>query len=130
MNEKAKYALSGIAAGIVNGLFGAGGGMIAVSLLRKSGLGVKESHVNAVAVILPITVISAVLYLLQGHIVLSDAIKFVPTGIIGSVIGTVALKKISALWLKRRSAAVWSFSEEKKTAPFCAIKSPLYFRFR
>lgn len=87
--------------GIVNGCFGAGGGMIAVPLLKKSGLNVKESHANAVAVILPITIISGAVYLMKDYVNLSDAIKFVPTGIIGSIIGTLVLKKISPFWLKK-----------------------------
>ena len=56
-----KPAAFGVAVGLVNGVFGAGGGMLAVPLLKKSGLDQKQSHANAVAVILPITVISAIL---------------------------------------------------------------------
>ncbi len=90
-----KRALSGVAVGAVNGALGAGGGMLAVPLLSKYGLDKKSCHANAVAVILPITVISAVLYLVKGYVNLSEAAVFVPTGLIGSLIGTVLLKKIS-----------------------------------
>ena len=58
---------AGLAIGIINGLLGAGGGMIAVPLLQKLGLDRKQAHANAVAVILPITVLSAVLYLVNGY---------------------------------------------------------------
>ncbi len=91
----------GVAVGLVNGVFGAGGGMLAVPLLKKSGLDQKSAHANAVAVILPITVISAVLYLAKGTVNIKDSILFLPTGLIGSVIATVALKNISSVWLKR-----------------------------
>lgn len=92
---------AGLAVGIINGLLGAGGGMIAVPLLRKLGLERKASHANAVAVILPITVLSAAVYLLKGYVSLSDAYVYLPGGIIGAFLGTVILRKISPLWLKR-----------------------------
>lgn len=94
-------AAAGLAVGIVNGLLGAGGGMIAVPLLKKLGLSQKQAHANAVAVILPITLLSAVLYLIKGYVRLSDCIIFIPGGLLGSLIGTYCLKKISPVWLKR-----------------------------
>ncbi len=99
--EKLYKALGGIAIGIANGLFGAGGGIIAVPVLEKCGLSKKESHANAVAVILPISILSGIIYLLKGTVALTDAYAFIPTGILGAVLGTVILKKISTLWLKR-----------------------------
>lgn len=94
-----KSVFSGALIGIVNGTFGAGGGMIAVPLLGRFGLEKKDCHANAVAVILPITLISAVLYLFRGYVNLSQAIVFVPTGLIGSALGTVLLRRISNKWL-------------------------------
>ena len=94
-------AASGLLIGGINGLLGAGGGMIAVPMLKKAGLEQKEAHANAVAVILPISVLSAVLYIIKGYVGIPDALPYVPTGIIGSVLGTVILKKISPVWLKR-----------------------------
>lgn len=96
-----KNSLYGIAVGIVNGMFGAGGGMLAVPLLKKAGLSQKEAHANAIAVIVPITVISAAVYLLRGNVKVNDALIFLPTGIIGALLGTYCLKKLSPLWLKR-----------------------------
>ena len=91
---------AGILTGFVNGLFGAGGGMIAVPLLKKSGLNQKEAHENAIAVILPITVLSAVLYLLRGYVTLKSAFPYMPFGIIGALIGTYIMKKINPVLLK------------------------------
>lgn len=94
-------AASGLLIGGINGLLGAGGGMIAVPMLKKAGLEQKEAHANAVAVILPISVLSAVLYIIKGYVGIPDALPYVPTGIVGSVLGTMILKKISPVWLKR-----------------------------
>ncbi|MDO4608350.1 MAG: sulfite exporter TauE/SafE family protein [Clostridia bacterium] len=96
-----KPASFGLAVGLVNGVFGAGGGMLAVPLLKAGGLDQKQAHANAVAVILPITIISAILYLLKGTVSIKDSLLFLPTGLIGSVIATFALKNISSVWLKR-----------------------------
>lgn len=92
---------AGLLIGAVNGLLGAGGGMVAVPLLKKLGLNQKEAHANAIAVILPISVLSAGLYLFKDYVDLSDSLAYIPTGIAGALIGTYILKKISPKWLKR-----------------------------
>ena len=94
-------AIAGLTVGIINGLLGAGGGIIAVPLLKKLGFDRKDAHANAVAVILPITVLSAAIYLFKGYVSLADSFIFIPGGLIGSLIGTYCLKKISPIWLKR-----------------------------
>ncbi len=93
--------IMGIAIGVVNGALGAGGGIITVPLLKKLGVEGKSAHSNAVAVILPITVISGILYLIKDYVNLKDALIYIPTGIIGAVLGTYLLKKISNEWLRR-----------------------------
>lgn len=96
-----KALLLGVAVGLVNGVFGAGGGMLAVPILKSNGLNQKSAHANAVAVILPITVISAILYLIKGNVALSDSFSFIPTGLIGSVIATFMLQKFSNKLLQK-----------------------------
>ena len=52
-------SLAGSAAGIVNGLFGAGGGMVLVPMLgEKSGISEQERFPASIAIITPICVIS------------------------------------------------------------------------
>ena len=105
--QKTNYPslLYGILIGLVNGVFGAGGGMIAVPVLKKQGLDQKLAHANAVAVILPITIISAVLYVVKGNVALIDSWAFIPTGLIGAVIATLALQKFSNKVLQKTFAA-------------------------
>ena len=95
----------GLGVGFINGVFGAGGGMLAVPILKSEGLSQKSAHANAVAVILPITVLSAVLYLVKGTVSLADSLAFIPTGLIGSVIATFMLQKFSNKWLQKIFAA-------------------------
>ncbi len=96
-----KTAAAGLSVGVVNGLLGAGGGMLAVPILKKMGLEQKAAHANAVALILPISILSAILYLYKDYVNLSDAVTYIPSGVLGAVLGTYILKKISPLWLKR-----------------------------
>lgn len=70
-------------------------------ILKKMGLPQKAAHKNAVAVILPITAISASLYLLSGRVRLLDAVPFIPLGLVGAVLGTVLMQKISSTFLKK-----------------------------
>lgn len=97
--------LYGIGIGLVNGVFGAGGGMIAVPVLKSNGLDQKQAHANAVAVILPISIVSTIMYLAKGNMTLGDSLAFIPTGLIGSVIATFALQKFSNPLLQKMFAA-------------------------
>lgn len=56
----------GVAVGAANSLFGGGGGMIAVPLLQKTGLMEKRAHATAILLILPISLLSFLLYAMQG----------------------------------------------------------------
>ena len=105
-----KTIFSGIAVGVVNGLMGAGGGMIAVPLLKKTGLDQRKAQANAIAVILPISIVSCVMYLIRGNVQISDALPFLPGGILGAVIGTFLLSKLPTKLLKKIFAAfmIWA----------------------
>lgn len=86
--------------GAVNGLFGAGGGMIAVPLLKRLGADQRTAHTNAVAVILPITAVSAAVYCLNKAVTVKAALPFIPTGLIGAAIGAFIISKLSPTVLK------------------------------
>lgn len=99
MKKRLKHLIFGFFIGIINGLLGAGGGMLAVPALKNAGLDQKDAHRNAVAVILPLAVFSAVLYVNGGKVEIGDALPFIPWGLLGAVTGTLCLKKISGKWL-------------------------------
>ncbi|MBO5872885.1 MAG: sulfite exporter TauE/SafE family protein [Clostridia bacterium] len=99
MKQKLLTTISGFFIGIINGMLGAGGGMLAVPMLKKLGFSQKDAHRNAIAIILPLTVFSAVLYLIDGRTTFSDSLIFIPTGLIGAYVGTKLLRKISSKWL-------------------------------
>lgn len=102
MEKKSKLLnLAYLGIGVVNGLLGAGGGMLAVPILKKIGFSQKEAHANAVAVILPLSILSSILYLIKDYVNLSDSFLYIPSGMLGALIGTYILKKIKPLLLKK-----------------------------
>ena len=62
-----KGYIFGALVGICNGFFGGGGGMIAVPLLKKLGLSERRAHATAIFVILPLSVVSGLLYCAFGE---------------------------------------------------------------
>lgn len=85
----------GLAAGIINGLLGGGGGMIVVpGLALTLGLTAKKSHATALAVILPASVISAcvLLFTFKNDLVLLSATTLGVS--LGGVAGALLLKKL------------------------------------
>lgn len=96
-----RAAFAGLAAGILNGLFGSGGGMVAVPVLKKSGLSVKEAHATSVLMMALLSSISLWLYLSTGRLDLSDAAPFIPGGIAGGALGSLIFTKIKSKTLRR-----------------------------
>lgn len=95
--KKNKLALLSIGAiiGIVNGLFGGGGGMVCVpALIYLISMPTKKAHATAIAIILPLCIVSAIMYLCFFDIQL-DVTGFAGIGVIaGGIIGALILKKI------------------------------------
>lgn len=99
--KKLKDVFYGFGIGIVNALFGAGGGMIAVPVIKNKGKSQKEAQASAVGVILPLCILSAVIYYIRGYYTLSEALRYVPFALLGAVVGTVLLKKIPDRMLRK-----------------------------
>lgn len=106
MKEKLFYLLTGAVTGIANGLFGSGGGLLAVPMLEKIGLKAKSAHSTAIALTLPLSVISGFVYQKSGQIDFTEALKFVPFGLVGAFIGAKLLKKLANITIKKIFAAV------------------------
>ena len=95
------YRLLGGAVGFFNGLFGSGGGMLAVPLLERRGLPPDRAHATSLAVILPLTAVSAGAYLLTGGIDLRAALPYLAGGLPGSLVGARLLARLSPAALRR-----------------------------
>ena len=92
---------TGILIGLLNGLFGAGGGIVAVTAFEKMGMPDKSSHATAVAVMIFLSAVSGFLYWYNGHVSFADVLPYLPGGIVGSVFGGWLLSKIPDFWLKK-----------------------------
>ena len=106
MKQRTRYVVSGVLAGAVNGLFGGGGGMVLVPLLRRwCGLEERRTFATCVAVILPLCVVSAAVYVLRRGVDLTLAAPYLLGGLIGGFLGGWLFPKVSANWLRYLFAA-------------------------
>lgn len=93
--------VAGGVAGAVNGLFGAGGGMVLVPMLgAKTGLTEQERFPASVAIIAPICIVS-LLNSPRGQLTFGQVLPY----LLGSVAGGIAAglwgKRIPTVWLHR-----------------------------
>lgn len=102
--------LGGLAAGLVNGLLGSGGGMIAVPALERSGVSANRAHATSVAVMLPLSAVSTLFYMRSGEVSLSDALPYIPGGIAGALLGVFLLRRVKPGLLRRIFGAVAVYS--------------------
>lgn len=96
-----KNIIIGMSAGIISGLFGAGGGLILVPVLvHYLKLSEKEARATTIFCILPMVITSGIIYYNNDLIDWSLAIKCAIGGMIGSFIGTKLLRSLSNKVLK------------------------------
>ncbi len=82
--------------GAINGLFGGGGGMLVIPVMTLLlGLEEKKAHSSAILTILPLSLVSSLIYVIRGDFVLKSG-GFVTAGVIlGGILGTFVMKKLS-----------------------------------
>ena len=95
-------ACSGMAAGLLNGLFGGGGGMVLIPGLKQFAQVPEEAlFPTSVSVMLPVSVLSLAISAMSAPLPWNDAWPW----LIGSAIGGTAVSfwgnKIPVLWLHR-----------------------------
>ena len=98
--------IAGGAAGLANGLFGGGGGMVFLPILSR--VGTLEQHrlyATCVGVIFPVCAVSAAVYLWRGEIELMTALPYLIGGPIGGWLGGKLYGKVSVKLLKWMFAA-------------------------
>ncbi|MBS3995652.1 MAG: sulfite exporter TauE/SafE family protein [Alkaliphilus sp.] len=104
-NNKIKFVLLGLITGLVNGLFGSGGGTILVpGLFFLFGIAEHKAHATAISVILPLALISTIVYMKNGIIVWDITLKVIAGGVIGAFIGAKLLNKIPEKILRKAFA--------------------------
>ena len=96
-----KKHFMGLICGLLNGMFGSGGGVAAVPMLEGTGLEAKKSHATSVALIFALSLATTISYLLGDKLDFGLAMQYIPYGVVGAVFGAVLLKKMPNSLLRR-----------------------------
>ena len=98
----------GLAAGLLNGLLGAGGGILILFGLRRlcgQGRAPRAAYVTAIAVILPLSLISALQYARLGSLDAGTVSSLLLPAVLGGLTGALLLRRLSPTVLGRIFAA-------------------------
>ena len=103
LRKNLKSGFCGTAVGLANGLFGGGGGMLAVPLLQRVGLTEKRAHATAILWILPISILSFILYVVQGYyrseVLIPTAMGVTAGGLLGAkLLGKMPVKAVNIVF--------------------------------
>ena len=102
MTKTIKTAAVGLVVGFANGIFGSGGGTILVpALQRYYDMETHKSHATALFVILPLSLLSAGMYLRAQAVDWQVVLWITLGGVFGGFFGAKLLNKISSKWLHR-----------------------------
>ncbi|ACL76868.1 sulfite exporter TauE/SafE family protein [Ruminiclostridium cellulolyticum] len=97
-----KYILTGLAAGVANGLFGSGGGTIAVpAMVFLLDADEHKAHATALLIILPLTLVSTYFYLSNNYVDWNITWKAMAGGVVGGAIGAFLLNKCPSNVLRK-----------------------------
>lgn len=100
--NRSRLLITGALAGLANGFFGAGGGLFLVPLLSGwAGLEERRAFATSVAVILPLSIVSVLVYLQKGDIQLLQSLPYLAGGAVGGVIAGKVFQKVKMVWLHR-----------------------------
>ncbi|WP_134699967.1 sulfite exporter TauE/SafE family protein [Ammoniphilus sp. YIM 78166] len=100
MNRTKKLAI-GIFTGLINGLIGVGGTLLVPALVHLLGTERRMAHGTSLAIILPISLVSIVIYSKSGAMPFEAGLLISAGGLFGGYLGARLLRRISQLWLKR-----------------------------
>lgn len=94
--------LAGAGAGAVNGLFGAGGGMVLVPLLTIL-TSMEDSAIfpASISIILPVCLVSLTFTALTGEIAWGQSVPYLFGSAVGGILAGLFGKKIPVNWLHR-----------------------------
>ena len=94
--------ISGLGAGILNGLFGAGGGMVLVPLMGKlTDLEESELFASSVTILFPLCIVSLLFTDGWENLSILHALPYLAGGLIGGIGAGFWGKYIPTIWLHR-----------------------------
>ena len=96
-----KLLAIGSVVGLVNGFMGGGGGIFVVlALTMVVGLAQKNAHATAILIILPVSIASAIIYIIGGNVDWLVTLYATVGVVMGGIFGAFLLKKVDDKWLK------------------------------
>ena len=105
------FILIGVIIGFANGFFGGGGGMLCVPLLIYIlALPDKKAHATALLIMLPISLVSIIIYSINLSLDLKITAFVMVGSILGGVVGSLLLKKLSNVWIRAIFAFIMIFA--------------------
>lgn len=104
------FFAAGAGAGLLNGLLGAGGGILMVNLLSRLGLEPRRAHATSLGVMLPLTLVSLLVYGLRGALPWQLALGLLVPALAGSWAGAALLPRLPVGWLKLGFSALALYS--------------------
>ena len=102
MKERLGLIIAGAGAGLVAGLFGAGGGLVLVPLLGLlTELSDREIFAVSLSIILPVCLVSIAVTAITSGIDVASALPYLPGSALGGLAAGIWGTKIPAQWLHR-----------------------------
>lgn len=102
MKERLGLIIAGAGAGLVAGLFGAGGGLVLVPLLGLlTELSDREIFAASLSMILPVCLVSIAVTVMAAGIDFASALPYLPGSALGGLAAGIWGTKIPAQWLHR-----------------------------
>ena len=97
-----RFGICGAAAGLINGFFGAGGGMVLVPLLIRFGkLEDKLAFSSAISIILPLCLVSIAIYWTQDLLDITSSLPYLVGGLGGGLLGGLFFRKVTPYFLHK-----------------------------
>ena len=101
-NNAICFTLSGAVAGFINGIFGAGGGMVLVPLLTMlTDLDDREVFPASVSIILPMCLVSLFISATETGLPWNNALPYLIGSVFGGILAGLIGRKIPTTWLHR-----------------------------
>jgi len=102
-------SVSSVTSGILNGFAGTGGGIILYFVLKflnkqetsKNPDKMKDIMATTISVVIPMSVISSIIYMTKGKIIYKELLTYLPAALIGGIIGAILLDKLKFKIVKK-----------------------------